>query len=84
MINEYNQLNIPNKLERLLVEYKNSAKLSHALDVSRTSLVRWMEKPESIRDMHVLDINVLYCDTFVTTVLAKTSIPNAVLLPDDY
>ena len=53
MINEYNQLNIPDRLERLLVEYKNSAKLSHALDISRTSLVRGMEKPESIKDRHV-------------------------------
>ena len=84
MINEYNQLNISDKLERLLVEYRNSAKLSHALGVSRTSLVRWREKPESIKDMHVLDINVLYCDTFVTPVLAKIPTPNAVFLPDDY
>ena len=84
MIKEYNQLNIYDKLERLLVEYKNSAKLSHALGVSRTSLVRWMEKPESIKDMHILDINVLYCDTFITPALTKISVPNAVLLPDNY
>jgi len=84
MINKYNQLKVYDQLEKLLDEYKNSAKLSHALDVSRTSLVRWLEKPESIKQMHVLDINVLYCDNFVTPELAKIAIPNALLLPDDY
>jgi len=84
MINKYNQLTVSSQLEKLLDEYKNSAKLSHALDVSRTSLVRWLEKPESIKQMHVLDINVLYCDSFVTPELAKIAIPNALLLPDDY
>jgi len=84
MINEYNQLTVSGQLEKLLDEYKNSAKLSHALDVSRTSLVRWLEKPESIKQMHVLDINVLYCDHFVTPELAKIALLNALLLPDDY
>jgi prophage maintenance system killer protein len=84
MINEYNKLSIIEKLEKLLGEYKNSAKLSSVLDVSRTSLVRWMDNPESINDRHVLDINVLYCDTFVTPVLTKTPIPDALFLPDDY
>lgn len=84
MINEYSQLNISDKLESLLGEYKNSAKLSHALGISRTSLVRWVEKPESIKDVHILDINVLYCDTFVTPALAKIPTQNAILLPDDY
>jgi len=84
MINEYNQLTVSGQLEKLLDEYKNSAKLSHALEVSRTSLVRWLEKPESIKQMHVLDINVLYCDNFVTPELAKIAIPKALLLPDDY
>ena len=84
MINEYSQLNVMYKLEKLLDEYRNSAKLSHTLGVSRTSLVRWMEKPQSIKEMHLLDINVLYCDTFVTPALAKVPLPDAVLLPDDY
>ncbi len=84
MISEYNELIISDQLERLLDEYKNSAKLSHALDVSRTSLVRWLEKPESIKPVHVLDLNVLYCDTFVTPELTKLSLPKALLLPDDY
>jgi hypothetical protein len=81
MINEYKKLN---SIDKLLSEYKNSAKLSHALAVSRTSLVRCMEKPESIKEIQVLDINVLYCDTFVTPVLTKVAVPEAVLLPDDY
>lgn len=84
MINKYKQLNTFDKLTRLMSEYGNSAKLSHALDISRTSLVRWMEKPESIKDGHVLGIDVLYCDSFVTPVLAKIAMEKAVLLPDDY
>ena len=87
MINEFKELQMIEKLEALLGHFGNSAKLAHKLDVSRSTIVNWVDNPGSIRPARALDIDVLYCNAFVTPALDKMPAPeagSAILLPDDY
>lgn len=85
IILKYQNETTATKLQALLNYYGNSSKLAHNLGVSRTSVVRWQDDPGQIRDRHLLDIDVLYCDTYLTPELDKIKTPPApTLLPDNY
>ena len=80
---EYNKISYLEKLEKLRGAYPMSVALAKALGVSRTSLVNWLDKPDSISSENRFHIDVLYCKHFVVPKWdnSKESFP-AVLLPD--
>jgi hypothetical protein len=62
---EYNKIGYVKKLKALQGVLSMSTKLSQALGVSRTSLVNWLDKPDSISADNRFNIDVLYCKHFV-------------------
>jgi len=84
MILNINKIDFYEKLTKLLDSFGNSSKLAEKIGVSRTSIVNWQDNTDSIRDHHRMDIDVLYCDKFVTPELSKIALPDAILLPDNY
>jgi fido (protein-threonine AMPylation protein) len=62
---EYNNISYVGKLKALQGVLSMSTKLSKALGVSRTSLVNWLDKPDSISADNRFNIDVLYCKHFV-------------------
>ena len=72
------------KLDQLQDIFEYSAKLAEAIGVSRRTLPNWRDKPESIKPVHRLDIDVLYCKHCI---IPKWDDPKqtftSVLLPDE-
>ena len=81
---EYNEMDYPDKLDKLLDQFRMSTKLAEALRVSRTTLVNWSGRPGSISAENRFNIDLLYCKYFVIPQWDKSKQTFApVLLPDD-
>ena len=62
---KYNKISYIEKLIKLQDEFVYSTKLSEEIGVSRRTLLNWKNKPESISGKFCMDIDVLYCKTFL-------------------
>jgi len=81
---EYDKIGYVDKLKALQGVLSMSTKLSQALGVSRTSLVNWLDKPNSISSDNRFNIDVLYCKHFVVPEWDKPKQSfEPVLLPDN-
>ena len=60
-----NKISYIDKLDQLQDVFEYSAKLAEAIGVSRRTLPNWRDKPDSIKPVHRLDIDVLYCKHFI-------------------
>ncbi|WP_428087644.1 Fic family protein [Candidatus Thioglobus sp.] len=60
---DFNYKNIPynTKLEELLDFYQTSVALSHALGITRMTLMAWQDKPEKIKIKNQDKIDLLWC-----------------------
>jgi len=81
---DYNKISYLDKLEALQGVYKMSTALAEAIGVNRRTLPNWKDKPESIKPVHRLSIDTLYCTHFI---IPEWDDPkqkfDGVLLPDD-
>ncbi|MDH5553012.1 MAG: Fic family protein [Nitrosomonas sp.] len=72
------------KIEALQAHFEQSTRLAEAVGVSRRTLLNWRDRPESIKPVHRLDIDVLYCKHVVVPEWDDPKkLFEPVLLPDD-
>ena len=79
---EYINISYIDKLNALKGVYSMSTKLSEALHISRTSLVNWLDKPDTISADNRFNIDVLYCKHFIIPEWDKPATFAPILLPD--
>jgi len=80
---DYNKINYLDKIEALQSVYKMSTALAEAIGINRRTILNWKDKPESIKSVHRLSIDTLYCTHFVIPEWDDPSQKlGGVLLPD--